>query len=212
MDNLKLNSAQQQLFNTNQRLINVAVNRFHRRITLYGQGDAADLRQELEMALARAAQSYRLTAGASFKTFASRCLDNAARDFIRKLKQPPRVPFAPSSDAVAGHDVEGEDFHQTVEPFTYFDLVERGQAAAEQRFGLHDDEDGLVEAMQKKEIDALFAKVKLSGIERASFLLARNHDLDPQDIAEVFNVRVEVVSHALDRVVQKIRAVRGETA
>jgi RNA polymerase sigma factor (sigma-70 family) len=208
---LTLTREQQQLFDKHQQLVSAAVNRFHRRTTRYGQGDTEDLAQELGAALTRAAQTYK-PARASFRTYASRCLDNAARDYIRKLKQPPRMPFAPSYDSVVGHEVEGEGFHQEVKPVTYFDLIERGQAAGDECIGIFDDEGGLIRAMQKGELNALLDKITLSPLERSSFLLAREYDLGPQEIAHIFGVRIAVVSHALDRVIQKIRAAKGKTA
>lgn len=195
--NLSLNSAQQKLFDANRRLVTAAVNRFHRRITRYGQGDPDDLRQELEIALARAAQSYKPAGGASLQTYASRCLDNAARDYIRKLKRPTNSSLAtPSYDA----------FGKTTVPITLFDRIEANQAAAEQCIGLNDDDDdNPVLYEYGPEVDQAVAAIKLSGIERATLLLNLKHDLDYAEIAHVFGIKEALVIKAGYKAREKLR-------
>lgn len=201
--NLQLNSAQQKLFDGNQRLISATVNRFHRRITLYGQGDAADLRQELEVALARAARSYRPDAGASFKTFASRCLDNAARDYIRKLKQPPHAPFAaPSHDAVVGYDGDGG-------PVTLYNVYDNSPTRDE-----YEDRYDL----RLPAIDSLIKTLpELSEIERRALRLryfadddfgddeGEELELTLEEIAERLGCSAAAVHKALERGINKLR-------
>lgn len=202
MKNLKLNSAQQKLFDSEQGLVNATANRYYRGVARYSQSHAADLRQQLEIALAKAAQSYDPTKGAAFKTYAARSLDNAAKDYLRKLK---RTPTTESYDVIARY--ERGDHPGTSRELTRFDAIEREQAAAEQYIGLNDDDnDSPLLYEYGDDLDKAVNAIPLRGEQRAVLLLNLKHDLDCAEIAHVFGIRESVVTHALYKAREKLRA------
>jgi DNA-directed RNA polymerase specialized sigma subunit len=82
MSTLRLNARQQALFDANQHLIG-------RALTTFRYPEHEDVRQTLEIALARAAKSYNAKLRIPFGGYAWRCLENALVDFRKRKPAPP---------------------------------------------------------------------------------------------------------------------------